>query len=126
MNVLIVDDHAVVRKGLMQLLREEFLTIDFSEASYSTEVNAIIKTKIWDIILMDIQLPEMDGYETTHYIRNETAPPKCNLPIVAMTAHAFASELEKCHNAKMNDYISKPFDENKLYEKMLDVLDLKK
>lgn len=78
----------------------------------------------FDIILMDIQLPEMDGYETTHFIRHKTAFPKCDTPIIAMTAHAFADEVEKCINAKMNDYISKPFDENKLFVKILDVLKL--
>jgi PAS domain S-box-containing protein len=78
----------------------------------------------FDIILMDIQLPEMDGYETTNYIRNKLTAPKSETPIIAMTAHAFSNEIEKCLKSKMNDYISKPFDENKLFEKMLHVLKL--
>jgi CheY-like chemotaxis protein/two-component sensor histidine kinase len=78
----------------------------------------------FDIILMDIQLPEMDGYETTNYIRNKLTGPKSDTPIIAMTAHAFSNEIEKCLKSKMNDYISKPFDENKLFEKMLQVLKL--
>ncbi len=75
---------------------------------------------------MDIQLPEMDGYETTSYIRNNLEIPKCNTPIIAMTAHAFANEVEKCLSRKMNDYISKPFDENKLFLKLLNALEQNK
>jgi len=76
----------------------------------------------FDVILMDIQLPEMDGYEATSYIRNKISLPKRNTPIIAMTAHAFANERDKCLKAGMNDYISKPFDENKLYSKIISVL----
>lgn len=76
----------------------------------------------FDIILMDIQLPEMDGYEATHYIRNRISSPKCNVPIIAMTAHAFISEIDKCLNAGMNDYISKPFNETILQSKMFKAL----
>jgi CheY-like chemotaxis protein len=76
----------------------------------------------FDIILMDIQLPEMDGYETTWFIRNKMPSHKSNIPIIAMTAHAFVTEAKKCQEAKMNDYISKPFDENKLYDKIIKVL----
>lgn len=76
----------------------------------------------FDLILMDIQLPEMDGYEATQCIRNQMGPPKCNIPIVAMTAHAFSDEKSKCLKAGMNDYISKPFDEDLLYTKILKAL----
>ena len=123
-HVLIVEDNTYNQILAKKILENWQCNVDIAENG-KIAIEKVLNNN-YDIILMDIQLPEMDGYETTHYIRNETAPPKCNLPIVAMTAHAFASELEKCHNAKMNDYISKPFDENKLYEKMLDVLDLKK
>ncbi|HWY10614.1 MAG TPA: response regulator [Bacteroidia bacterium] len=85
-----------------------------------------VKKNNFDIILMDIQLPEMDGYETTNFIRNKIAPPKSKVPIIAMTAHAFSNEADKCFKAKMNDYISKPFDENKLFNKILAVLQLNK
>jgi CheY-like chemotaxis protein len=64
------------------------------------------------MILMDIQMPEMDGYTATSIIRNEM---KMDIPIVAMTAHAMAGEREKCLQLGMNDYISKPIKETVLY-----------
>ncbi|MGZ5551255.1 MAG: response regulator [Nitrososphaeraceae archaeon] len=78
-----------------------------------------INAGTFDLILMDIQMPEMDGYETASYIRIKIPPPKCNIPIIAMTAHSFGNEIEKCLKCGMNDYISKPFDEAILSEKIL-------
>ena len=63
----------------------------------------------YQLVLMDIQLPTMDGYETTNIIRNEF---KNAIPIIATTAHAFAGEREKCLAAGMNDYIPKPLQED--------------
>jgi PAS domain S-box-containing protein len=76
----------------------------------------------FDLILMDIQLPEMDGYEATRYIRKKLSDPKRNIPIIAMTAHAIAGEAEKCFLAGMNEYVSKPFDPRDLYTKIAQVL----
>jgi PAS domain S-box-containing protein len=80
------------------------------------------RKKIYDIILMDIQLPEMDGYEATQTIRNKIPRPNSDVPIIAMTAHAFSNEVDKCLQSGMNDYISKPFNEVTLKEKMLNAL----
>ena len=77
------------------------------------------KKQDFDIILMDMQMPEMDGYEATQYIRNKFLQPKKDIPIMAMTAHAMASEEEKCRNLGMNGYISKPFDQEILYSRVL-------
>jgi len=71
---------------------------------------------------MDIQMPEMDGYETTRNIRKKYDPPKCNIPIIAMTAHALVGEAEKCIGAGMDEYISKPFDVKVLKSKIYSVL----
>ncbi len=76
----------------------------------------------FDLILMDIQMPEMDGNEATRYIRSKFSPPKSGVPIMAMTAHALAGEAEKCLKVGMNEYISKPFDAKVLYAKMLSIL----
>lgn len=76
----------------------------------------------FDLIIMDIQMPEMDGNEATKYIRTKFPSPKCNTPILAMTAHALAGEEEKCIHAGMNDYISKPFDTNIVYSKIMAML----
>ncbi|HXC05877.1 MAG TPA: ATP-binding protein, partial [Bacteroidia bacterium] len=76
----------------------------------------------YDVILMDIQLPEMDGYEATRHIRKNFTPPQSTLPIIAMTAHAISGEAEKCRQAGMDEYISKPFDPKALYSKIIRVI----
>lgn len=74
----------------------------------------------YDVILMDIEMPEMNGYQATEKIRSTFPPEKSGVPILAMTAHATPTEKEKCLKLGMNDYISKPFDpidvKNKIVE----------
>jgi hypothetical protein len=81
-----------------------------------------IRNGNFDLVLMDIQMPVMDGYEATKQIRNNLPPPKNNIPIIAMTAHAMVGESEKCISLGMNDYISKPFNQQDLYNKICSVL----
>ena len=69
----------------------------------------------FDLILMDLQMPEMDGYQATIAIRNEL---KLKIPIVAMTAHSLVGEKEKCIEIGMNDYVGKPFTQDDLYSKI--------
>ncbi|MES2567767.1 MAG: response regulator [Bacteroidota bacterium] len=78
-----------------------------------------VKDNDFDIILMDIQLPELNGYDATSYIRSKIPEPKCNIPIIAMSANIFEEEIKKCFECGMNDYVSKPFVEHILYEKIL-------
>lgn len=70
----------------------------------------------YDIILMDLQMPEMDGFETTNYIRNTM---HLDIPIIALTADVTSIDIEKSKKAGMNDYISKPIDEVLLYKKIM-------
>ena len=81
-----------------------------------------LKNQDFDIVLMDMQMPEMDGYEATQYIRNKFLQPKRDIPIMAMTAHAMQSEEEKCRSLGMNGYISKPFEQEVLYSRILSVI----
>lgn len=78
----------------------------------------MLNAKHYALILMDVHMPELDGYETTRYIRSKLSPPKSKTPIIAMTASALQGEAERCLEAGMNDYISKPFDKHILYEKL--------
>ena len=69
----------------------------------------------FDCILMDVQMPEMDGIEATHRIRNMPDPVKANIPIIALTANALKGDSEKYLAAGMTDYLAKPFDEERLF-----------
>ena len=75
-----------------------------------------LETKDFDIILMDLQMPEMNGFEATEYIRKKL---KLTIPIIALTADVTTIDAEKCIEFGMNDYISKPVDERKLFRKMI-------
>jgi CheY-like chemotaxis protein len=119
LNILLVEDNL-----LNQILAKKVLT----NWSWNVDVadNGLIavqklKNTSYDLVLMDIQMPEMDGYEATRQIRKTANLSKRNIPIIAITAHAISGEAEKCYNAGMNDYITKPFDEKVLYEKILTV-----
>ena len=68
----------------------------------------------YDLILMDIQMPNMDGYKATHCIRHLSQFEKANIPIIAMSANAFEEDKQKAYDAKMNDYITKPIDFQKM------------
>ena len=71
---------------------------------------------MYDIILMDVQMPVMDGLEATKRIRELYSCDKEDLPIIAMTANAFKDDIEKCLEAGMNDHVSKPLDVDRVFE----------
>ena len=79
----------------------------------------------YDLILMDIQMPNMDGYKATHVIRRLSSPEKANIPIMAMSANAFEEDKKKAFDVKMNDYITKPIDFQKMEEVLKHVLSKK-
>jgi len=78
-----------------------------------------LQTTPYDIILMDLQMPEMNGFEATDYIRSVM---NSNIPIIALTADVTTVDLEKCKAVGMNDYISKPLDERLLYSKIIGLI----
>ena len=72
----------------------------------------------FDLILMDIQMPVLDGYEAARKIRSLERPDAGTVPIFAMTANAFAEDMEKSRQSGMDDHINKPIDLNELFDKM--------
>ena len=72
----------------------------------------------YDIILMDLRMPEMDGFEATKFIRNNMKPPKSNTPIIALTADVTKADVDRCKEVGMNEYVSKPINETDLLNKI--------
>jgi CheY-like chemotaxis protein len=109
-NILVVEDNLLNQKLAGFLLKEWGFRYDFA----SNGLIAIEKLKAskFDLILMDIQMPEMNGYEATKVIRKEIDPV---IPILAVTAYVLPGEKEKCITYGMNDYISKPVKELELF-----------
>lgn len=111
LRVLIVDDNAI-NQSLMKYLLSQW-NIDFDTANNGLEALEFLRNNDCDLVLMDIQMPQMDGYVATQTIREEL---KLTTPIIAMTAHALAGERERCMSRGMNEYISKPIKEEELFK----------
>jgi PAS domain S-box-containing protein len=113
-KVLVVEDIAL-NQLLMKTLLDDF---GFERDIAGNGKIAIekLQTKSYDIILMDLQMPEMNGFECTEYIRNQM---NSKIPIIALTADVTTVDLAKCKAVGMNDYIAKPVDERLLYSKII-------
>lgn len=104
LSILVVDDNLMNQKLALGILKRLGYTAQVADNGQEA-IDLIMKTD-FDLILMDIQMPIMDGYSATHQIRTVL---NRKTPIIAMTAHALASEREKCLQAGMTDFLSKPF-----------------
>jgi PAS domain S-box-containing protein len=113
-KVLVVEDMAL-NQLLMKTLLDDF-GFDRDIASNGKIAIEKLQMKSYDIILMDLQMPEMNGFEATEYIRNEL---HSKIPIIALTADVTTVDLAKCKAVGMNDYIAKPVDERILYSKII-------
>lgn len=108
LKILIVDDNdynRIVVRDTLQLKAD----VEITAATNGKEALELLKQKDFDVILMDVQMPVMDGYEATRRIRTEFGLPKSEIPIIALTASVIRSDLDKCRDAGMNDYVPKPF-----------------
>ncbi|MDD4180565.1 MAG: response regulator, partial [Victivallaceae bacterium] len=106
-RILLVEDIVSNQIVVMMILKKFGLHSD--TVSNGKEAVEILKNIPYDLVLMDIQMPIMDGYEATRQIRNpESAVLNHDIPIIAMTAYAMQSDQAACLKAGMNDYISKP------------------
>ena len=125
-KILIVDDNAINREILHDLLLDVNPTIEMVMAENGEVAIAKMHNNSFDIILLDIQMPKKNGYETAEHIRKNMKYPVSETPIIAMTAHALESVAESCFKAGMNDYISKPIDMSYLTNKMNKLLEKKR
>jgi len=113
MSILIVEDNQVNQKVAVKLIEKVGFTADIASTGY--EALKLMKRKEYDVVFMDIQMPGIDGFETTHIIRNEF-PPDRQPFIIAMTACAFKEDKEQCFKAGMDHYLPKPVDIRHLAE----------
>ena len=116
-HVLLAEDNMINQQIAMELIQSLGLTTDVANNGVEAVAMATNPQNRYDLILMDIQMPEMDGLEATRRIRaHERAVGLTEVPIIAMTAHAMSSDHEKSFEAGMNGHFTKPIDPDKLYE----------
>ncbi len=107
-HILLVEDYKANILVATALL-EEF-GYHYKVAQNGQEALYLVKSQPFDLVLMDVQMPRIDGFEATHFIREwEKEQGGKRLPIIGMTAHALAGDRERCLAAGMDDYIAKPF-----------------
>lgn len=116
-KILVVEDMEL-NQLLMKTLLDDF-GFECEIAANGKIAIERLKEKTFDIILMDLQMPEMNGFEATEHIRKNM---KLSLPIVALTADVTTVDVAKCKEVGMNDYISKPVDERLLYSKLISII----
>ena len=116
-KILVVEDIAL-NQLLMRTVLNDF-GFECEIAANGKLAVELLKVKTFDIILMDLQMPEMNGFEATEFIRNKMG---LTLPIIALTADVTTVDLQKCKSVGMNDYIAKPIDERLLYSKIVGFL----
>lgn len=116
-NVLVVEDIALNQLLMKTVLNDFGFTCDIAENGKIAI--GLLKENRYDLILMDLQMPEMNGFEATEYIRKNM---KLTIPIIALTADVTTVDLAKCREVGMSDYLAKPLDERLLYTKIIGFL----
>lgn len=117
-NVLVAEDNKVNQKVIENVLLKAGAVADIANNGLEA-INFLKERNGYDIIIMDLQMPEMDGYAATKYIRNVM---NISTPIIAMTASALKGEKYKCLEIGMNDYLTKPFEFSTFYERISNFL----
>jgi PAS domain S-box-containing protein len=120
-KILLVEDEILNQMVAKYLLENELGAIVDIASNGKIAIDMMEKAN-YDLAIMDIQMPKMNGYDATHHIRTELPSPQNKTPILAMTAHAFKDEEIKCKEAGMNDFISKPIKIDELKRKLKRIL----
>ncbi len=115
MRVLLVEDNEYNQIVLGDTLHNMIPEVSVEIASNGREAITLLQNFAFDLVLMDVQMPEMDGIEATKYIRAHLPRGKREVPIIALTASVIKSELDRAFSAGMNDYVPKPFKQDELF-----------
>lgn len=115
-RILVVEDNPFNQALVKALLKK--WNLNATIVSNGRQAIEEMSQNDYDLVLMDVQMPEIDGYKTTAYIRQMADRRKASVPIIALTASALKSEIDKCFAAGMSDFIAKPFDKQLLYQKI--------
>jgi PAS domain S-box-containing protein len=118
MKILLCEDNEMNQRLVEKIIRKQW-NAELDIAPNGKVGFELFKKNTYAIILMDVQMPEMDGFETTRRIRKYRDKGKAQVPIMAMTADALVEERKKCFEAGMNEYLSKPFKQGELLSKIL-------
>src|SRR5262249_38986823 len=105
-HILVAEDNIVNQRVVLRMLQKQGHAV--TVVNNGKEALDALSREHFDLILMDVQMPEMDGFETTFAIRADESWYGRRMPIVAMTAHAMEGDRERCLEAGMDDYITKP------------------
>ncbi|MBF0224063.1 MAG: response regulator [Desulfobacterales bacterium] len=125
LNILVAEDNATNQAVVSAILK--LVGIKAKIAKDGNEALELFKKNIFDAILMDVQMPEMDGFEATRLIRKfEAEIGDSHIPIIAMTAHAMKGDEEKCLQAGMDAYVSKPINHNIFFKTLANTIKLEK
>ncbi len=117
-RILLVEDNEINRQVALEVLEHRGIIVE--NAANGKEAVSMVTSQAgvshrFDAVLMDVQMPVMDGFEATRTIRKWESPARGRLPIIAITAHAIKGDREQCFEAGMNDYITKPMDPDRLF-----------
>ncbi len=117
-KILLAEDNAINQEVATTMLRRKGIEVD--TAHNGAEAVAMLEKNLYDLVLMDVQMPEMDGIQATRIVRDPTSSVlNHHIPIIAMTANAMRRDQEYCLSVGMDDFIAKPFDIHKLLDKVL-------
>ena len=120
MRVLIAEDNRINQVVTLRMLEKHGFQV--LVAKNGREALEILQWETVDLILMDVQMPEMDGLEATRRIRELERKTGAHVPILAMTANALQGDRDKCLGSGMDGYLTKPVQSNQLYQAIEDVL----
>jgi len=124
LRLLMVDDNAVNLMVARLMMQKLFPSATLVEAQSGAEALEKIKFQRFDLILMDVVMPDMDGMQVTQHIRQSLTPPVSEMPVLALTASTNPVDHERCLAAGMNDVVHKPLDESQLISKISNALAL--